>query len=55
MTTLWLARALSLQGWKVVESQEAAGSKMWMLVRIEFASLPDLPPPVFERAYAPVQ
>jgi hypothetical protein len=40
VTALWLARALSLQGWKVLTSQPTDGSKLWMEVRMLFASFP---------------
>lgn len=43
VTALWLANARAEQGWKVVSSQPAAGSKVWMEPRIEFASLPVRP------------
>jgi hypothetical protein len=44
---LRFARARSEHGWKVVASQPAAGSKVWIEARTVFESLPDRPPPVF--------
>lgn len=43
MTALWLARALSLHGWKVRLSQPAAGSKVEMEERMVLASFPVRP------------
>lgn len=40
VTTLWLARARSLQGWKVLASQPTEGSKLWIAVRMLLASFP---------------
>lgn len=40
---MWLARALSLQGWKVLASQPAAGSKVEMEERMVLVSLPVRP------------
>jgi len=55
VTCLWFARAFSEHGWNVAESQVAAGSKRWILVRMELASFPDLPPPVLLRTKEPLQ
>lgn len=43
VTALWLARALSLQGWKVAASQPMLGSKVWMDARMLLASFPVRP------------
>ena len=37
----------SEQGWNVVESQPACGSKVWIDASTVFASMPERPPPVF--------
>lgn len=43
VTALWLARALSLQGWKVRASQPRDGSKEWIDPRMLLPSFPVRP------------